>query len=107
MSIDNSEVVDAVAYENEKLILQLYDHLEFTEDFEKNHMFMLQDKLNVYIWYVDSKQYKDTYEDKDFSSFEIQIKFKYQPSDFCIQYLHHVNEKLESLNITVIYDITG
>ena len=47
------------------------------------------------------------YEDKDFSSFEIQIKFKYQPSDFCIQYLQHVNEKIESLNVAVIYDVTG
>ena len=42
MAIDNTEVIDAVAYEGDKLILQLYDHLEFTNEIEKDHMFLLQ-----------------------------------------------------------------
>ncbi len=32
MAIDNTAVVDAVAYEGDKLILQLYDHLELDND---------------------------------------------------------------------------
>ena len=28
MAIDNTEVIDGIAYEEEKLILQLYDHWE-------------------------------------------------------------------------------
>ena len=107
MSVDNSEVIDAVAYENDKFILQIYDHLEFDKETENDHMFMIQDKLNAYIWYVDNKQYKETYPDKDFSVFEIQIKFKYQPSYFCIEYLEHVNEKLKALNICVTFEVAG
>lgn len=56
MAIDNAEVIDATAYEGKKLILQLYDHLEFDDEIIKEHMFMLQDKLNTYIWFIDSKQ---------------------------------------------------
>ncbi|MCR5228343.1 MAG: hypothetical protein K6E27_14175 [Eubacterium sp.] len=106
MAIDNTAVIDAVAYEESKLILQLYDHLEFTEDIEKDHMFMLQEKLNSYIWYVDTKQYEETYADVNFDLFEIQIKFKYQPSDFCIEYLNHANNKLQALNIKIVYECT-
>ena len=62
--------------------------------------------VNGYIWFVDSKQYEETYPDAKLSVFEIQIKFKYQPSDFCIQYLSHVNDKLSSMNISVEYEVT-
>ena len=107
MAIDNTEVIDGIAYEEEKLILQLYDHWEFTDEIEKDHMFLLQDKLNSYIWYVDSEQYKETYPDVKLSVFEIQIKFKYHPSDFCISYLQNVNNKLQAIHINVVYDFTG
>ena len=48
-AIDNTEVIDGIAYEEEKLILQLYDHWEFTDEIEKDHMFLLQDNLNQII----------------------------------------------------------
>ena len=106
MAIDNAEVIDATAYEGKKLILQLYDHLEFDDEIIKELMFMLQDKLNTYIWFIDSKQYEETYPNASLSVYEIQIKFKYQPSDFCIVYLKHVNNKLGSMNITVMFEVT-
>ena len=106
MAIDNTEVIDATAYEGNKLILQLYDHLEFDDEIIKDHMFMLQEKLNSYIWFIDSKQYEETYPNANLSVYEIQIKFKYQPSDLCIEYLDHVNNKIGSMNIGVEYEVT-
>ena len=47
MAIDNSEVIDGIAYEGNKLILQIYDHLEFDDEIVQDHLFMLQDKLNA------------------------------------------------------------
>ena len=73
MAIDNAEVIDATAYEGNMLILQLYDHLEFDDEIIKEHMFMFQDKLNAYIWYIDSKQYEETYPDAELSVYEIQF----------------------------------
>ena len=45
MAITDRDVVDSVAYEDSILLLQLYDHLDFEGEFEKDHMLMLQDKL--------------------------------------------------------------
>ena len=56
MAITEKDTIDSVAYENNTLIMQLYDHLDFEGKFEYDHLVMLQDKLNTYIWYVDSKR---------------------------------------------------
>ena len=79
MAIDNRDTIDSVAYESNTLILQLYDHLDFDEEFEYDHMVMLQDKLNTYIWYIDSNQYQDTYLEKEFSNFIINVFFMFLP----------------------------
>ena len=49
MAITEKDVIDSVAYENNQLLLQLYDHLDFDREFEKDHLLILQDKLNTYI----------------------------------------------------------
>mgnify|MGYP000802350669 FL=1 len=40
MAITDRDVVDSVAYEDSILLLQLYDHLDFEGEFEKDHMLM-------------------------------------------------------------------
>ena len=54
MAITDRDVVDSVAYEDSILLLQLYDHLDFEGEFEKDHMLMLQDKLNTCILIVNN-----------------------------------------------------
>lgn len=31
MSVTNKDVIDSVAYEDDELLLQIYDHLDFTK----------------------------------------------------------------------------
>lgn len=103
MAITDKDVIDSVAYDNDQLILQLYDHLDFDGEFEKDHLIMLQDKLNTYIWYIDSKQYKDTYPQNDFAQFVIKIFFMFEPSDLCIRFISHVNDRLSETGIIIEY----
>ena len=103
MAITDKDVVDSVAYEDDLLLLQMYDHLDFEGEFEKDHMLMLQDKLNTYIWYIDSNQYQATYSGKNFEQFLIKIFFMFEPSDLCEKFIAHVNSRLSSSNITVEY----
>lgn len=103
MAIDNRDTVDSVAYESNTLILQLYDHLDFDEEFEYDHMVMLQDKLNTYIWYIDSNQYQDTYPEKEFSNFIINVFFMFEPTGLCKKFLENINLKLSEANIHINY----
>ncbi len=105
MAITEKDVIDSVAYENNQLLLQLYDHLDFDEEFEKDHLLMLQDKLNTYIWYIDSKQYEDTYSQKRFDGFTIRVFFMFEPSELCIKFISHVNERLSNTGIRVEYAV--
>lgn len=105
MAITDKNVVDSVAYEGDELILQIYDHLDFEGEFEKDHMLMLQDKLNGYIWYVDNKQYTGTYPGKEFNHFLIRIFFMFEPTDLCKRFIDHVNKRLLNLNVTVEYKV--
>ena len=78
MAVDDSNVIDGIAYDGEILILEVYDHLGFEGKFEFEHITILQDKLNTYLWYIDSKQY------------------------LCKKYIDVSNEKLQSLKVTII-----
>ncbi len=103
MAITEKDVVDSVAYKDDFLLLQLYDHLDFEGEFEKDHMMMLQDKLNTYIWYIDSKQYRETYPGKEFSEYLIKIFFVFEPSELCKKYITHVNKRLSDTMIKIEY----
>ncbi len=103
MAITEKDVIDSVAYENNYLLLQLYDHLDFDEEFEKVHLLMLQDKLNTYIWYIDSKQYEDTYPQRRFDCFIIRVFFMFEPTELSIRFISHVNERLSDTGIKVEY----
>ena len=103
MAVTEKDVVDSVAYEDDLLLLQLYDHLDFDGEFENDHMMMLQDKLNTYIWYIDSKQYKGTYPGKEFNNYLIKIFFIYEPSALCRDFIIHVNKRLSNTKIKIEY----
>lgn len=59
MAISDENIIDGMAIDgqNNSLILEIYDHLDFEGAFEWDHITILQDKLNTYLWYIDSKQY--------------------------------------------------
>ena len=53
MSISNHDIIDAVAANENKLILLISDHLRW-DNYQVAHLKMLQDKLNTYIRYIIS-----------------------------------------------------
>jgi len=87
MAITDNDKIDGIAYEMEMLIMEIYDHLPFEGKFEFDHIDILQDKLNAYLWYIDSKQYVDVYTNIEFSEFVINIHFLYEPTEILKKYI--------------------
>lgn len=99
MAVTDNETIDGIAFENEVLILEIYDHLPFDEKFEFDHIDILQDKLNVYLWYIESKQYIDTYPNREFKEFIINIHFLNQITINCQKYIDISNKKMLDLEL--------
>lgn len=97
MAVTDNQTIDGIAFENELLILEIYDHLPFDGQFEFDHIDILQDKLNVYLWYIESKQYSDTYPNREFSEFVINIHFLHEITTNCQKYIDVSNEKMLDL----------
>lgn len=77
MSIVDENKVDGIGIskDGEKLMLLITDHLDWTNEYE--HLTLLQSKINAYISFLESEQYKEIYPGKQFTSYCIEIHFKY------------------------------
>jgi hypothetical protein len=78
MSIVDVNKIDGIAIDsndNSKLMLLITDHLDWIEEYE--HLFQLQNKINAYINFLESEQYRDIYPEKQFTTYCIEIHFKY------------------------------
>ena len=98
MAVTDTDVVDGIAFDDadKTLIMEIYDHLDFEGKFEFDHISILQDKLNTYLWYIDSGQYEDIYPQKDFDRFLINIHFLHDITDNCIKFIDVCNQKLSA-----------
>lgn len=56
MSVLNSDVLDGVAHNNGELVMLISDHLDWSNEGE--HLLALQDKINAYIAFWETMQYK-------------------------------------------------
>ena len=94
LNIENTDTIDGLAYEQETsiLILLLADGLDWSD--MNRHLLLLQEKLNTYIWYIDSRQYEEKY--TDVKKIEIRVSFLFQEPEICHKLLERA--KLVFLN---------
>ena len=85
------------------LRLMLTDHLEWNSKHlnEAQHLSMLQDKINSYLSYIESEQYKETYPDINFKMIIIEIHFKYDITINCKKFLKVVQDQIEQFGINI------
>ena len=104
MAVDDSSYVDAIAidHDGKTLIMMISDHLDWEADFEFDHLTILQEKLNTYLWFIESKQYQEVYPGIEFESFLIDIRFLHNMSENCMKYIDVANRKLSLENIIIV-----
>ena len=93
IQLDVSEI-DAIGTSDTDLELLLIDGNLWLPDTEKEHLLKLQEKLNNYIYFLESKQYVDRYGDSCDKKV-IHITFQYSPSDNGLAFLAAVQKVLQ------------
>ena len=107
MAIDNANVIDGMAIdkENTALRLLLTDHLQWVLGAdtisEHDHLLMLQDKINAYISFIETEQYKNNYPDVEFKMAIIDIRFKYDITENCEKFLQAVQDQIGQYGIKI------
>jgi hypothetical protein len=78
MSVEQPNVIDVVSRDkNGRIVLSISDHLDWENT--REHLVILQEKINAYLNFVDSGQVYEMYPEARGSPIEIEIKFHYQP----------------------------
>ena len=101
MSIADFDKVDGMGVlksDDRVLVLMITDHLPW--DDAEAHIWALEDKINAYVEFIETKQYQNTYPDRSFDKFIIQIYFMYPYPETCTQFLKTATKQFAPLNIT-------
>ncbi|MBD5464581.1 MAG: branched-chain amino acid ABC transporter substrate-binding protein [Lachnospiraceae bacterium] len=106
MAIDDVQVIDGVGIDRERkaICLLLTDHLAWKGDDSLNeydHLILLQEKINAYISYLESKQYEEQYPSEVFDMAVIEIHFKYDITDNCEKFLNTVQSQVGQYGIKI------
>ena len=78
--------LDAIGIVDNHLELLLVDPVGWEKEIEAVHLELLQEKINNYIYFLESKQYVERYGDK-FDKKVIHITFQHSPSDNVLAFL--------------------
>lgn len=99
MAVDNFDSIDAIGTNTDgELVLMIADHLDWED--EEYHLLVLQKKLNLYIDFIQNKEYKQYYS-QEFSQIVFDIHFKFGWTNNCKKFLNYVVEMTKRLNIVV------
>ncbi|BBW96447.1 DUF6572 domain-containing protein [Geobacillus icigianus] len=94
MPLQNTNEIDVISLNREKGIVTLgiIDSLEWEN--EEEHLLLLQEKINVYLRFIESGEIYSVYEDAKEREFEIKIYFKNPFPDNCKDFLKKVSDIL-------------
>ena len=92
--------LDAIGIVDSHLELLLVDPVGWEEEIEAVHLEILQEKINNYIHFLESKQYVARYGDK-FDKKVIHITFQYSPSDNGFAFLAAVQKVLQPTDMSL------
>ncbi|MBY5520356.1 hypothetical protein HFO42_05630 [Rhizobium leguminosarum] len=100
MSLDQTNVVDAIGVDDAtgELVLTITDHLEWTGS-DKEHLLLLQEKLNTYLGFVESGEMLETYPDAKGRAVLIDVVCKYLPSQHAQGFYNKVAQIVEGAGI--------
>lgn len=104
MSIEQTDVIDAIGTEipSGLVVLTISDHLDWNND----HLCLLQEKLNVYLSFIESGEIYSTYPSAKDQELAVSIICKYRPNPEGYDFLLKATSVLAAAGIKLFYGPT-
>lgn len=101
MSIEDTEVVDAIGVESlsGKLVMTITDDLDWAD--ERAHLRALQDKINVYLRAIQNEDLVASYPDAAGRSVVIEVVSGVEIPELGLKFLQHVAAEAEQIGVEV------
>ena len=98
MSVSDTGKVDAFTPGNPgEAILFVFDHLDWDNPGE--HLHLLQEKINAYLAFIESGQYKELAPGQTFDKFVIRVTSLHKPPDSVGGYLDAAAKQIEQFGV--------
>ena len=106
MSVVDNKTVDGVALtdDNKGIILLITDHVDWSDEYR--HLVMLQEKINVYISFLEARQYEEIYKEEVITYGVIEIHFLYNLTGNAEKFLQSVQNQVAELGIKIQYCVS-
>lgn len=105
-SIKDPGVIDAIAVDKSSntLVLLAIDPFKWSIQ-EADHLKAIQEKMNTYVRFIESGEYREHYPDNEFDGFKIVLRFKYQFSKHGIKFFEGGKKQLKERGIDFEYSV--
>jgi len=105
LSIIEIDKIDGIGKgkNNKELLFMIADHLDWSNEYE--HLKLLQEKINSYIGYIESRQFQKIYPNETFEFYIIEVHFKYPITEKCLKFIDVVSNQLSEHDIKIVADI--
>ncbi len=106
-TIEDTNKVDAIGVDKHSGIvtLKIFDHLDWIE--EKKHLYLLQEKINSYLRFMESEEVIEAYPDAKHRQLQISISFAEKPTANGIRFLDTASKIISDAGFSLIYSITN
>lgn len=106
MSVIDNKTVDGVALTDDKkgIILLITDHVDWSDEYQ--HLVMLQEKINVYITFLEEKRYEEIYKGEEISYGVIEIHFLHNLTVNAEKFLQSVQDQISEIGVKIQYCIS-
>lgn len=102
MSIEQVNVVDAIGVDERtgNVVLTIMDQLDWSSN-EEEHLFLLQEKINTYLAFVESGEILESYPEAKGRRVVIDVVGKHMPSAKAIDFIQKVTGLIDSTGMAI------
>ena len=104
-TVEDTNKIDAIGIDkkNNKVTLKIFDHLDWQD--EHNHLYLLQEKLNSYLRFLESEEVYEAYPAAKGRQLEVSIDFITKPSASALKFLETASQILSEAGFSLTFSI--